>query len=267
MTIADAYDAFLFDLDGVLFKGDQPVPAAPEALERLRGLGKRVAFVTNNSSRTPDQVVAHLASVGIPAASGEVESSALTTASLLASRGVRRVFVVGERGLREAFAARGIEVRHDDAGPVDAVVVGWDRALTYETLRIATILVQDGAALIASNADPNYPAPDGHRWPGAGAILAAIEVSSETRAEVVGKPHAPLLEAALRRAGGGRPLMIGDRLDTDIDGACRLGWDSLLVLTGISSRADIASLAYAPTYVVEDLTGLFETPRGDREGA
>lgn len=260
--IVDHYDAFLLDLDGVVFKGDEPVTAAAASLERLRAEGKRLVFVTNNSSRTPDQVVEHLAGVGIAAVPEEVESSALVTASVLAARGTSRVYVVGERGLRDAIADRGIQVVTDEA-PVDAVAVGWDRTLSYETLRIAVTLVQDGATLIASNADPNYPAPDGHRWPGAGAILAAIEAAVPTRAEVIGKPNAPLLQAALARAGGGRPLMVGDRLDTDILGAVRLGWDSLLVLTGISSRADLSIVDYAPTYVAEDLSGLFEHGASD----
>jgi HAD superfamily hydrolase (TIGR01457 family) len=260
VSIADRYDAFLFDLDGVLFRGDEPIPEASGAVARLRQMGRGLAFVTNNSSRTPAEVVAHLARVGIDASEAEVVSSALTTATLLAGRGVRRVYVVGETGLRDALRAQGIEVREDAEVPVDAVVVGWDRTLTYETLRAATVLVQDGAALVASNADANYPAPDGHRWPGAGAILAAIEVAAETEAEVIGKPHAPLLQAALARTGGARPLMIGDRLDTDIEGAVRLGWDSCLVLTGISSTDDVERTGIVPTHVVEDLRGLFATP-------
>jgi glycerol-1-phosphatase len=258
--IADRYDAFLFDLDGVLFRGDEPIAGAPEAVHRLRADAKRLVFVTNNSARTPRSIVAHLRRVGVDAREEEVETSALTTASLLRDRGIRTAFVVGEEGLREALQDAGLAVV-DDGEAVEAVVVGWDRALTYDTLRVATSLVQDGAALVASNADPNYPAPDGHRWPGAGAILAAIEAASETRAEVVGKPHAPLLEAALRRAGGGRPLLVGDRLDTDIAGASALGWDSALVLTGISARGDLAGASAQPTYVLEDLGGLFLAPR------
>lgn len=253
---ADRYDAFLFDLDGVLFRGDAPIEGASQAVSALRARGKRLAFVTNNSSRRPEAVAAHLRSVGIGAGPGEVETSALTTAALLASRGTKTAFVVGEDGLRSALTDAGIELADAGAETVDAVVVGWDRQLTYAALRDAAVFVQDGAALVATNADANYPAPDGHRWPGAGAILAAIETACETTAEVVGKPNAPLLHAALRRAGGGRPLLIGDRLDTDIEGARRLGWDSALVLTGISSRADVVATGIQPTYVLEDLTRL-----------
>lgn len=260
--IADRYDAFLFDLDGVLFRGDLPVPGAAEVVAWLREHGKRVAFVTNNSSRTAAAVTAHLTTLGILADEGEVETSAMTTAALLAERGVRTAFVIGEDGLRRSLADVGIEVIDGVRPGADAVVIGWDRSLTYEKLRAAAVLVQDGALFIASNADANYPAPDGHRWPGAGAILAAVEIASERRAEVVGKPHGPLLLAAHARAGGGRPLMIGDRLDTDIEGARRLGWDSVLVLTGISRRQDVAASGCQPTYILDSLADLVSAAGG-----
>jgi ribonucleotide monophosphatase NagD (HAD superfamily) len=243
-VIADAYDAFLLDLDGVLYRGDRPVASAPGAVESLRSLGKRLAFVTNNSSRTPEAVVAHLASVGIDAAPGEVETSALTTAAILRDRSVHR-----------ALSSVGIELVSADADP-DAVVLGWDRHVTYDDLRDASLAVQRGAALYASNDDVSYPAPDGYTWPGAGAILAALEAASGVEAEVFGKPNPPILRAALDRAGGGRPLVVGDRLETDIDGAAAVGWDAALVLTGISTRAEAESAAHPPTYVLEDLSGL-----------
>jgi ribonucleotide monophosphatase NagD (HAD superfamily) len=111
---------------------------------------------------------------------------------------------------------------------------------------------------MASNPDASYPAPDGSAWPGAGALLAAIETASGTRGEVIGKPHAPIFEDALRRAGGGRPLVVGDRMDTDIAGARRLRWDSMLVLTGISTRDELQVAGFSPTYVADDLRLLVE---------
>lgn len=253
MRIADRYDAFLFDLDGVLYRGAEPIDGASQTVATLRELGKGVAFVTNNSARTPEAVRAHLASVGVDAAVEEVVTSALVTAEVLAARGTGSAFVVGEEGLRVALTAASIEVRDGEPTAADAVVVGWDRAVDYAKLRTASILVQEGAALVASNPDTSFPAADGHAWPGAGAILAAIEVTTGVRAEVIGKPNAPILEAALARAGGGRPLLIGDRLDTDIEGARRLRWDSMLVLTGISTREDVRAASFSPTYTVEDL--------------
>ena len=256
VSIADRYDAFLLDLDGVLFRGDQPIPWAAEAVQRLRSMGRSIVFVTNNSARTPEQVAEHLQTVGVQAAPAEVETSALTTASVLADRGVRRALVVGEAGLRSALEAVGITLVEASRAP-DVVVVGWDRGVDYERLRTAAVAVQRGAALVASNPDTSYPAPDGTRWPGAGAILAVIEATCEIRAEVIGKPYAPIFEAALRRAGGGTPLVVGDRLDTDIEGAARLSWASMLVLTGISTEDEAAAGAVHPTFVAQDLRGLF----------
>ena len=258
--IVDRYDAFLFDLDGVMYRGAEPVPRAAESLARLRALGKGIAFVTNNSGHTPGAVAEHLRSVGVHADADEVETSALTTATLLVERGVARAFVVGEAGLIDALTAAGVQVLDGEPDIADAVVVGWDRTADYAKLRTASVLVQRGAALIATNPDGSFPAADGTRWPGAGALLAAIETTTELRGEVVGKPHAPLLLAALARAGGGRPLLVGDRLDTDIAGAAGLGWDSMLVLTGIASREDAAASRVRPTYVADDLRALFEGP-------
>ena len=253
--IADAYDAFLFDLDGVLYRGDRSIEHAADAVEALRAAGKGVAFVTNNSARGPEAVVEHLASVGVRAAIEEVETSALTTAASLRTRGVATAFVIGEAGLRGALREAGIALVDADARP-EVVVVGWDRSVTYDTLRAASIAVQRGAALEASNDDASYPAADGLTWPGAGAIVAALETATARRAEVFGKPNGPILEAARERAGGGRPLVIGDRVETDIEGARRLGWDSALVLTGISSRDDLRAAGIAATYVLEDLSVL-----------
>ena len=253
--IAEGYDAFLFDLDGVLYRGDQPVPAAAETVQALRQMGKRVAFVTNNSSRTPADVVAHLATVGVPATIDEVETSALTAAAGLRKLDITSVYVIGERGLREALEASGIAIVGPDE-PTQAVVVGWDRSLTYDALRAASLAVQRGARLFASNADITYPAPDGTTWPGTGVTVLALEAATAKRATIFGKPYPPILRAALERAGGGRPLVIGDRIETDIEGAHRLRWDSLLVLTGIASREDHQAAAIPATYVVDDLSTL-----------
>jgi HAD superfamily hydrolase (TIGR01457 family) len=258
-ALADAYDAFLFDLDGVLYRGSEVVPGAPEAVARLRAAGKGVAFVTNNSGRTPEAVATHLAGLGIPAAAEEVETSAMVTAGQLAARGVSEAFVVGEEGILRALRDAGIAIAGVDAEQTQVVVVGWDRQVDYEKLRRASLLVQRGAALVATNADASYPAGDGN-WPGAGALLAAVETTTGAHAEVFGKPEAPIMLAALDRAGGGRPLVIGDRLETDIAAATALRWDSLLVLTGISTSDDVAASSIVPTFVAEDLSALYGLP-------
>lgn len=254
--LADAYDAFLFDLDGVLYRGSEVVPGAPEAIARLRAAGKRVAFVTNNSGRTPDAVAVLLNGFDIAAAVDEVETSALVTAHELARRGIGEAFVVGEQGILTALRDAGVAVAGPGVEGTEAVVIGWDRQVDYEKLCRASLLVQRGAALFATNADASYPAVDGN-WPGAGALLAAVETTTGVRAEVFGKPEPPIMLAALERAGGGAPLVIGDRMETDIAGAVGLGWDSLLVLTGITGREDLAGSDFEPTFVGDDLSALF----------
>jgi HAD superfamily hydrolase (TIGR01457 family) len=260
--LAQPYDAILFDLDGVLYLGSRPIPGAAEVVATLRTAGKRIVFVTNNSSRTPGDVATHLEDLGIQATPADVETSSHATAELLTNKGIHSAFVIGEEGIRTALTQAGIELRDGDPDRADAVVIGFDREATYADLRAAAVLVAGGAAFIATNADASFPASDGTMWPGAGALLAAVETASGRRAEVVGKPNPPVLEAALRRAGGGRPLMVGDRLDTDIAGAARLGWDSALVLTGIATRAQAERAEFAPTFVLDDLHGLVAAQGG-----
>ncbi len=254
--LADGYDCLLFDLDGVLFRGDEAVPGAAETLEALRGRGVRLVFLTNNSSRTPEQVAAKLAGLGIRAEAAEVVTSAQATAELLASRGGGSVFAIGGDGVVRALAGEGLRLVDGDAPEADLVVVGIDEGFTYAKLRAACVLIRAGASFVATNADATYPAPGGLVWPGAGSLVAAVAAATGREPEVVGKPFAPLFESALRRVGGVRPLVVGDRLDTDIEGANRLGWDSLLVLSGVTSAMDLEGSEVRPTHVAPDVTAL-----------
>jgi glycerol-1-phosphatase len=266
-TVAGRYEALLLDLDGVVYRGARAVPGAAETLDAVRRAGGRVLFLTNNSSRTPDQVADGLGSMGIHASSDEVLTSALATADVLRAEGPagpreatgrpRTAFVIGERGIRDALAAAGFEVVDGEPPSADLVVVGWDRSVDYPKLRTATLLIQRGARLIATNADPSYPAPDG-LWPGAGAILAAVTTATGATPTVVGKPAAPMFRAAVARTGAERPLVVGDRLDTDIAGAAAMGWDSLLVFTGASRPADLLDDVDLPTYAVPDIRSLLD---------
>jgi HAD superfamily hydrolase (TIGR01457 family) len=266
--LVNRYDAALFDLDGVLYRGPDTVAGAPEAVAEVRKRGVTVAFVTNNSSRTPEQVAEKLRGHGIEARTEEVVTSAMVTADLLAERSPgATAFVIGEAGIREALRGAGIELVGDGAERADFVVVGVDSGATYDRLRTAGLLVQRGASLVATNADASYPAPDG-LWPGAGALLAVITATTGREPdEIVGKPHPPLLRAALERAGGRRPVVVGDRLDTDIDGAAAVGWDSLMVLTGVSTEADLLGAANLPTYLAPDLGVLTRPPVSVRGAA
>jgi glycerol-1-phosphatase len=255
--LAERYDCILFDLDGVLYRGEDAVPSAPPTLAELRRRGVAPVFLTNNSSRTPLQVAEKLRAIGIEAEPGEVVTSALATAELLAERGGGRAFVIGQDGVREALTDAGIRVLDGEPEETDLVVVGYDGGATYGSLKRASLLVQRGARLVATNADGSYPAADG-LWPGAGALLAVITTTTGAEPEIVGKPFAPLFEAGRRRGGGGRPLVVGDRLDTDIEGATRLGWDSMLVLTGVSGREDVKRLGIEPTMIAQDVSALLE---------
>jgi len=255
-ALVEQYDTVLFDLDGVLYRGPDSVSGAAETVAGLRARGIRLAFVTNNSSRTPEQVAAKLAGHGVDADADEVVTSAMATADLLRARGGSTAYVIGETGIREALRLAGFEVLADHADRADYVVVGVDSAATYDRLRTAALLVQRGAALVATNADASYPAPDG-LWPGAGALLAVITMTTGRPPDaVVGKPHPPLLRSALERAGGSRPLVVGDRLDTDVSGAAAVGWDSLLVLTGVSTVRDLLPATDLPTFLADDLGAL-----------
>lgn len=256
MALLDRYDCVLLDLDGVLYRGEQAVPHAAQAVEGILAAGLTTVFITNNSSRTPEQVARKLEGLGIPARPGDVVSSALASAELLAERGGGTAFVVGEEGIRSALREAGLRLLDGEPQRADHVVVGWDRRVDYAKLRTACLLVERGAALLATNDDRSFPAPDG-LWPGAGAILAVITTTTGARAEVAGKPHEPLFRSALRRAGGTSPLVVGDRLETDIAGARALGWDSLLVLTGVTERSELSRAPHRPTFVAEDLRALF----------
>jgi HAD superfamily hydrolase (TIGR01450 family) len=265
-VLADPYDAILLDLDGVLYRWPDAIPGAAATVAALREAGKRLAFVTNNSSRTPAQVVERLESVGVEATPAEVVTSAIATASILTERDVRSAFVVGEEGLLDALAGVGIRAVSPSDPLPDAVVVGFDRKADYAKLKDAAVLVERGVALFASNADPSFPVPGGESWPGAGALLAAIETTTGVRAEVFGKPEPALFQRALVSSGGEHPLVVGDRLDTDISGAGRLGWDSVLVLTGAARRADVDEVSWKPTFIVDDVGGLLTEPAHEGGG-
>ena len=253
----------MFDLDGVVYLGDEVVPAAPEALDQVRGMGVKVAFVTNNSYRPPDLVVEKLNRLGVKATDGEVLTSAQAAVRLLGGRdgldGVR-VLVVGGPGLRQALEAAGARVV-DGAAWREAEVVadGVDPELTYGRVRDATLAIRAGARFVGSNPDTTLPTPEGF-WPGAGATLALLRASTGVRPEVAGKPERALLDAAAAAIGPGPYLMVGDRADTDLDGAQRLGWSTALVLSGVTRLADLPDLTNSPDHLLADVSGLLDPP-------
>ncbi len=253
------YDLALLDLDGVVYIGPNAVPGAAERLEEAAAAGMRLAFVTNNASRPPSAVAKHLTALGIPAGDDDVVTSAQAAARLLAQRldVGSRVFVIGGLGLLEALEEEGLRpVQSADDEPV-AVVSGYNPDLPWRTLSEGAILVRQGLPWVASNTDLTVPTSRG-MGPGNGVLVDLVARFAGREPEVAGKPLPPLFEETLRRVGGSRPLVVGDRLDTDIEGAHNCGLDSLLVLTGVTGLEELveAKPEQRPSYISLGLEGL-----------
>jgi HAD superfamily hydrolase (TIGR01450 family) len=256
---AEVYDVALLDLDGVVYLGAAAVPGAAEALAEARRRGMRLAFVTNNASRSPSAIAAQLAGLGVPATSAEVVTSAQAAAHLIADRlpPGAPVLVVGGIGLRIALRERGLRPVSTAAERPAAVVQGYGPGIDYSVLAEAGLAVRAGAWYVASNVDATLPTARGIQ-PGNGSLVQVIVTATGTKPVVAGKPEPPLHSEAVARAGARRPLVVGDRLDTDIEGAVRVGADSMLVLTGVTRPADavLAPRHRRPTYLAQDLVGL-----------
>lgn len=252
-------DGLVCDLDGVLYRGAEPIDGSPEAVGRLRGLGVRVVFCTNNANPTIARYIEKLASMGVAVERDDLVTSAVVMADLLAEEGAdgKRAIVVGGGGLREALVSIDVVVDDDPASrAADYVVVGFDPDFTYESLKRASFAVQDGAELIAANADASFPAPDG-LWPGAGALVAAVEVASGGRARVMGKPHEPMMRVAERHLGdASRIAIVGDRPNTDLEGGRVMGWTTILVLSGVTTRDEAGEVEPRPDLVLDRLADL-----------
>lgn len=259
--LADVYDLAMLDLDGVVYVGDHAVPGAGEAIGAARSRGMGVAFVTNNAARSPATVAGHLTDLGIGAATEDVVTSAQAGARLLRERhgAGAVVFLCGGPGVEEALLVEDL-VPTDDLAAAAAVITGYGPELPWRRILEASILVREGLPWVATNADLTIPTGSGV-GPGHGAVVRLIEEFSGRRAVVAGKPERPLLDETVRRMGARRPLMVGDRLDTDIEGAHNAGLDSLLVLTGVSGIEDLVTAppARRPTYLATDLAGLLVT--------
>lgn len=257
--LAAAYDAALLDLDGVVYRGTDSIPHAAAALEAAAAGGMRLTYVTNNASRTPAQVAGLLRAVGVPADPAEIATSAQAGARLLAEHlpAGATVLVVGSGALREAVHDLGLTpVDSADDGPA-AVVQGFSPDTTYAALAEATIAVRAGALWVATNVDATIPSARGV-LPGNGALVGVVRAATGAEPLVAGKPMRPLHDEAVRRTGARRPLVVGDRLDTDIDGALAVGAHSLLVLTGVTSLLELVQVPRGrrPSYVGFDLRAL-----------
>jgi HAD superfamily hydrolase (TIGR01450 family) len=257
--LIDGYDVVMFDLDGVLYLGTEPVSYASDGVEQVRAAGSSVAFVTNNASRTPEEVAAQLQAVGVSADSSDVVTSAQAAARLVAGQvpAAAAVLVVGGAGLEAALCEHGLRpVRRMTDEPA-AVIQGYSPEVTYSDLAEAGYAVASGLPWVASNTDLTIPTSRGIA-PGNGTLVAAVAAASGQRPQVAGKPEPPLFDETVLRVGGHRPLVVGDRLDTDIEGANRVGADSLLVLTGVTDASALCNAhpVRRPTFVGADLRAL-----------
>jgi HAD superfamily hydrolase (TIGR01450 family) len=240
--------AWVLDLDGVVWLGTQVIPGAAEAVDRLRAAGEQVLFVTNNSFATLSEQEEKLASFGIDAA-GRVVTSAVVGASLVDAG--ERVVVLGGAGIVEAVRQRGATVV--DGPEADVVLVGLDRALSYDRLDRAARAVRSGARFVATNTDATYPTSDG-LLPGGGAMVAAVAVAAGVEPLVAGKPHTPAADLVRARLGS-TGVMVGDRPETDGRFARALGYRFGLVLSGVTRSGDLP-VDPEPDLVAADLLGL-----------
>lgn len=260
-ALARVYDVALLDLDGVVYVGPEAVRHAPAALAAARALGQRLAFVTNNAARPPWTVAEHLTRLGIAAVADEVVTSAQAAARVVADLVPpgSAVLVVGTVGLDEALRERGLQPVHSATDDPLAVVQGYSPDLGWLDLAEGAYALARGVPWVASNADTTIPTPRG-RAPGNGTFVQVLRMTTGREPVVAGKPEPPMHREALIRTGARSPIVVGDRLDTDIEGATRADVDSLLVFTGVTDPLDVvlAEPGQRPTYVSADLRGLLE---------
>lgn len=260
-ALSAEYDLAMLDLDGVVYIGGHAVPGAAESIAAARDHGMKVAFVTNNAARPPAAVAEHLRELEIGAEAQDVVNSAQAAAGVLCERygAGARVAMLGAVGLSEALWDAGlVPVPVDDQEAV-AVVTGYGPDVVWRDVMRVASRIRAGLPWVASNTDASLPTPYGVA-PGHGVMVDMIARFAHVRPTVAGKPEPPLLTETIRRVGGERPLMVGDRLDTDIAGGTAIGVDTLLVMTGVT---DLEALAHAtpdlrPTYIAADLGGLLE---------
>jgi glycerol 3-phosphatase-2 len=254
-----AYDVALLDLDGVVYVGPEAVPGVPEALAATRAAGMRLGFVTNNAARTPEEVAEHLTALHVPASAAEVITSSQAAATVVAQRlgAGARVLPVGGTGVAAALQAAGLTVVTRAEDEPRAVVQGYGRDVGWTQLAEAVVAVRNGAEHVATNADATIPSPRGP-LPGNGALVGVVSAVTGRRPLVTGKPDPAMHAECVRRTAARRPLVVGDRLDTDVEGGRRAGAATLLVLTGVTDPAVLLAAGpdQRPDLLAPDAGGL-----------
>ncbi|HEX7661961.1 MAG TPA: HAD-IIA family hydrolase [Pseudonocardiaceae bacterium] len=257
--LIDNYDVLLIDLDGTVYRGGVMIDGADAAVTAAHEAGTAVRFVTNNASRTPDTVSAQLRGLGVPAHPDEIATSAQAAAGVLADRlpAGALVLVIGTEALAAEVTRHGLRPVRTYSPEVAAVVQGHSPDTGWRDLAEASLAIQAGALWVASNTDTTLPTERG-QLPGNGSLVLALRAATHAEPVVAGKPASPLMTQAWRDAGGGRPLVVGDRLDTDISGASAVRADALLVLSGVSTAAQLlaADVSQRPRYLAADVRGV-----------
>ncbi|MCX6065057.1 MAG: HAD-IIA family hydrolase [Chloroflexi bacterium] len=245
----------IIDMDGVLWHGDKPLPGLNVFFDTLRGKEIKFILATNNSSKTAEEYVSKLKTMGVIVYESEILTAAQATADYLKQKNKSgKVFVIGEKGLRQALEKHGFILSDLYETNVQFVVCGMDRSITWDKLATATLNIRAGASFIGTNPDPTFPIEKGIVH-GNGAILAAIEVATGIAPLIIGKPEPYMYLQALSCLGNdvNSTVALGDRLDTDILGAVNAGIRSILVLTGISKQDHLSTVGYKPTWIMKDL--------------
>lgn len=255
-TTLAGFRYLITDMDGVLWRGQEPMPGLVDFFLFLRRRGVRFVCATNNASTAADELAERLQRWGAGVKPEEIVTSATATADYLATilPAGSRLYAIGMEGLRAALMQQGFVLADEN---VAAVVVGIDWHLTYNHLKRAALNIRAGAKFFGTNGDRTFPNPEGI-IPGNGALLAALEAATDVKPFVIGKPSPTLYQMALKRlsAAPEQTLVLGDRLETDILGAVLLGLKSALVLSGVTSREQLAASDYQPNWVFEDITDL-----------
>lgn len=261
--LLSAYDAILSDLDGVVYAGPYAIEGAPEALNRAQEQGVAVAFVTNNASRSVQTVADHLVELGVKTDADHVVSSAQAAAHLLANQlpAGAKVLITGAQALADCVAAEGLTPVASQADQPVAVAQGFNPKIIWEDLAEASYTLADPSVLwVASNTDLTIPKERGFA-PGNGTLVAAVASATGRTPQVAGKPESHIFETAAQKLGSRKPVVVGDRLDTDIQGGNRAGMDTAVVMTGVETYQTILAAVPVerPTYILEDLNGFFES--------
>lgn len=246
------YKGYLIDLDGTMYRGSEKIDAAGDFIHRLKSKNIPYLFVTNNSSRTPEQVAKKLQKFDIPAEENQIFTTSMATAEYIYKQNKNAtVYAIGEEGLKKAITIKGLHFQEENP---DYVVVGIDREINYEKLTLACLAVRKGATFISTNADIALPTERGF-LPGNGSITSVITVSTQTNPIFIGKPESIIMNQALAYLGTKKEetIMVGDFYDTDILAGIRAGMDTLLVHTGVTTKEALLEKDEQPTYVVDSL--------------